>query len=128
MTRLSAPCGRPEGVPSVGRVLRRILIAGMVSALALLPLPVATADTAAAMVVPIRVTGDPAKRFNLVILGDGYTAADMPKCRADVDKHMTVLFPIEPFKSYRNYMNVYTVEITSPVSGVSCDPDLPSPQ
>ena len=100
----------------------------MVSALALLPLPVATADTAAATVVPIRVTGDPAKRFNLVILGDGYTAADMPKFRADVDKHMNVLFTIEPFKSYRNYMNVYSVEITSPVSGVSCDPDLTSPQ
>jgi hypothetical protein len=110
-------------------VLRRILIAGMVSALALGPLPImAQADTAAATVVPIRMTGDPAKRFNLVILGDGYTAAEMPKFRADVDKHMNVLFTIEPFKSYRNYMNVYSVEIPSPDSGVSCDPDLTSPK
>ena len=62
-----------------------------------------------------------------MILGDGYTAADMPKFRADVDKHMNVLFTIEPYKSYRNYMNVYSVEIPSPESGVSCDPDLTSP-
>lgn len=101
----------------------------MASALALGPIPiVAHADTAAATVVPIRVTGDPAKRFNLVILGDGYTTADMPKFRADVDKHMNVLFTIEPYKSYRNYINVYSVEIPSPDSGVSCDPDLTSPQ
>jgi len=110
-------------------VLRRILIAGVASALALLPLPVAAqADTPTGTVVPIRITGDPAKRFNLVILGDGYTAADMPKFRADVDKHMNVLFTFEPFKSYRNYMNVYTVEIPSPESGVSCDPDITSPK
>lgn len=76
----------------------------MASALALGPIPiVAHADTAAATVAPIRVTGDPAKRFNLVILGDGYTTADMPKFRANVGKHMNVLFTIEPYKSYRNY-------------------------
>lgn len=116
------------GVSSVGPVLRRILTAGVVSALALLPLPVAAQADPTGTVVPIRVTGDPAKRFNLVILGDGYTAADMPKFRADVDKHMNVLFTFEPFKSYRNYMNVYSVEIPSPESGVSCDPDLTSPK
>ncbi|REH32977.1 IgA peptidase M64 [Kutzneria buriramensis] len=100
----------------------------MVSALALLPVPIATAATGPATVVPIRVTGDPAKRFNLVVLGDGYTTADMPKFRADVDRHMNVLFTFEPFKSYRNYINVYSVEIPSAESGVSCDPDLTSPQ
>ena len=73
-------------------------------------------------VVPIQVTGDPAARFSLVVLGDGYTASELPKFRAHVDKHLNVLWSIEPFRSYRNYINVYAVEIASPVSGVTCDP------
>ncbi|WP_231950522.1 M64 family metallopeptidase [Allokutzneria albata] len=79
-------------------------------------------------VVPVQVTGDPAKRFNLVIVPDGYTAAELPKFREHVDKHLNVMWTLEPFKSYRSYVNVYTVEIASPESGVSCDPNLTSPQ
>ena len=41
-----------------------------------------------------------------------------------VDKHLNVLWSIEPYKSYRNYINVYAVEIVSGESGVDCDPDL----
>ncbi|MBP2471686.1 hypothetical protein JOF53_000558 [Crossiella equi] len=77
-------------------------------------------------VVPVQVTGDAAKRFNLVIVPDGYTGADLPKFREHVDKHLNVLWTLEPFKSYRSYLNVYTVEIASPESGVDCDPDLGS--
>ncbi|MCK2238552.1 MULTISPECIES: M64 family metallopeptidase [unclassified Crossiella] len=90
----------------------------------------AQADPAAppGTVVPVQVTGDPAKRFNLVIVPDGYTSADLPKFREHVDKHLNVLWTIEPFKSYRSYLNVYTVEIASPESGVSCDPDISSPR
>ena len=105
-----------------------MLVAGAAVALTLVTAPAVPADPAPATVVAVRVTGDPAKRFNLVILGDGYTAADMPTFRADVDKHVNVLFTFEPFKSYRNYMNVYSVEIPSADSGVSCDPDLTSPR
>ncbi|MGK5555532.1 M64 family metallopeptidase [Actinomadura kijaniata] len=83
---------------------------------------------APATVVPVQVTGDPAKRFNLVILGDGYTSADRAKFRAHVDKHLSDLWTIEPFKSYRSYVNVYAVEIASDESGVSCDPALSSPR
>jgi hypothetical protein len=77
-----------------------------------------------ATVVPIQVTGPPANRFDLVVLGDGYTAADMPKFRAQVDKHLNTLWSIEPYKTYRDYINVYAIEIISGVSGVSGDPDL----
>ena len=49
----------------------------------------------------------------MVVLGDGYTAADMPKFRAHLDKHLNMLWSIEPFRSYRNYINVYAVEIVS---------------
>jgi hypothetical protein len=67
-----------------------------------------------ARVVPIQITGDPAARFSMVVMGDGYTEADMPKYRAHLDKHLNVLWSIEPFRSYRNYINVYSVEVVSP--------------
>src|SRR5687768_1908822 len=73
-------------------------------------------------VVPIQVTGDPAKRFSLVILSDGYTQSEMPKFRQHLDKHLNVLWSLEPFRSYRNYINVYAVEIVSVQSGITCDP------
>lgn len=92
----------------------------------------ATSTTAQAdpepKVVPLQVTGPATSRFNLVVMGDGYTAAELPKFREQVDKHLNVLWSIEPFKSYRNYLNVYAVEIPSPESGVDCDPALTSPR
>ena len=87
-----------------------------------------TAEAPAATVVPIQVTGPAASRFNLVVMGDGYTAAELPKFREQVDKHLNIIWSIEPFKSYRNYINVYAVEIASPESGVDCDPGLTSPK
>ncbi|WBB69997.1 M64 family metallopeptidase [Micromonospora sp. WMMD812] len=90
--------------------------------------PAVAADVGSATVVPIQVTGDPAKRFNLVVLGDGYTEADLPTFRSHVDKHLNTLWTIEPFKSYRSYVNVYAVEIISAESGVDCDPGLSDPR
>ncbi len=90
------------------------------------PPAVAAAAPGDATVVPVQVTGDPGKRFNLVVMGDGYTAAELPKFREHLDKHLNVLWTIEPFKSYRSYVNVYAVEITSAESGVDCDPGLGS--
>ncbi|MEV4006779.1 M64 family metallopeptidase [Actinomadura sp. NPDC049753] len=108
---------------------RRIVIGTAAAAvLSLVSVPARAAEPADATVVPVQVTGDPAKRFNLVVLGDGYTAADMPKFRAHLAKHLNDLWTIEPFKSYRSYINVYAVEIPSGESGVSCDPALSSPR
>ncbi|MFC4054589.1 M64 family metallopeptidase [Actinomadura syzygii] len=102
--------------------------AAAVTVLALAAVPARAADPADATVVPVQVTGDPAKRFNLVVLGDGYTPADMPKFRTNLAAHLNDLWTIEPFKSYRSYINVYAVEIPSGESGVSCDPSLSSPR
>lgn len=103
----------------------------MTVGLALLPFlvpPPVQAEPGAAAVVPVRITGEPAKRFNVVIVGDGYTAAEMPKFRQHVDRHVNVLLTLEPFRTYRSYLNVYAVEVPSAESGVSCDPDLSSPR
>jgi IgA peptidase M64 len=84
--------------------------------------------TEAATVVPVHTTGPADKRFNIIVLGDGYTAEEMPAFRADVDKHLNVLWSTEPFASYRSYVNVWAVEVPSTESGVDCDPGLQSPR
>jgi hypothetical protein len=81
-----------------------------------------------ATVVPVQVTGPPANRFDLVIAGDGYTAGEQDKFMAQVDKQLNILWSIEPYKTYRNYINVYAIKIISGDSGISCDPDLTSPR
>ncbi|MET9780650.1 M64 family metallopeptidase [Nocardiopsis alba] len=75
-----------------------------------------------AEVVPVQVTGDPSERFNLVLLGDGYTTEEMPDFHEQVERHLNVQWSIEPFRSYRHYFNVYVVETPSAESGVDCDP------
>ncbi|WP_327327205.1 M64 family metallo-endopeptidase [Streptomyces sp. NBC_01210] len=84
--------------------------------------------TAQATVVPVQTTGPADKRFNIIVLGDGYTADEMPAFRADVEKHLNVLWSTEPFASYRSYVNVWAVEVPSAESGVDCDPGLDSPR
>src|SRR5688500_4805312 len=94
-----------------------------VSSVAFFCVPSVAGQLAPATVVPVSVNGDAAARFSLVVMSDGYTAADMPKYRRHLDKHLNVLWSIEPFRSYRNYINVYSVEIVSPDSGITCDPE-----
>src|SRR6187455_1162186 len=77
-----------------------------------------------ANVVPIQITGDASSRFSLVVLGDGYLASERDKFRAHLDRHLNILWSIEPFRSYRNYFNVYAVEIASQQSGIDCDPEI----
>ncbi|MFD3724263.1 M64 family metallopeptidase [Streptomyces sp. NPDC058671] len=79
------------------------------------------------VVVPVQTTGPADRRFNLVFMGDGYTAAQMPAFRADLERHLNTLWSIEPFASYRSYVNVWAVEAPSADSGVDCDPGLDAP-
>ena len=81
-----------------------------------LPLP-------APKVHPIQVTGPPSQRLNLIILGDGYQWDQQSLFLADVDRNLSVMWATEPFRTYRNNINVYAVEIASIDYGVRCDPD-----
>ncbi|UOX90097.1 M64 family metallopeptidase [Amycolatopsis sp. FBCC-B4732] len=104
--------------------------AGIVAA-AIMVLGIATpaeAGEPAGSVTDVQVTGPVSQRFNLVVLGDGYTAAEQPKFFADVQRHVSTLWSLEPFKSYRSYFNVFAVSIASPESGVDCDPSLDAPK
>jgi hypothetical protein len=86
------------------------------------PVGAAEPEVGSARLVPWQITGPASERLNLVLLGDGYTAAELPKFREQVDKHLNVQWSIEPFRSYRNYFNVYVIEIVSGESGIRCDP------
>jgi IgA peptidase M64 len=74
-------------------------------------------------VVPIQVTGPPAQRLNFIIMGDGYQADQQGIFRKDLDRNLSVMWATEPFRTYRNYINIYAVEIASIDYGVRCDPD-----
>ena len=60
------------------------------------------------------------KGVNVVILGEGYDAKDISdgKLLADVNETMEDFFDIEPYRTYRDYFNVYTGIAVSPESGV----------
>ncbi|GHH37193.1 M64 family metallopeptidase [Lentzea cavernae] len=76
----------------------------------------------AAEVIPVQVTGDSADRFDLVFVGDGYTADDLTTYTANVKSKWEELSSVEPFATYKQYFNVWQVNVISPESGVDHDP------
>lgn len=58
--------------------------------------------------------------INIVILGDGYSAKDISegKLLENVNEAYGHFFDIEPYRTYKDYFNVYTAVSVSPESGV----------
>ncbi len=69
----------------------------------------------------IRENGNAAEKVDIVILGDGYTRAEMGKFKNDATRLSAVLMANEPFKSRARDINIRAVETPSDVSGV-CKP------
>ncbi len=115
LSRITSSNGAPAW-----RVALVLLLASVVAS----PVALQGQEVGSAEVVPIQINGDPESFFTLVILGDGYTAEEMDRFREHVDKHLNVMWSIEPFRSYRNYINVFAVEIVSGESGIDCDPEI----
>jgi hypothetical protein len=65
----------------------------------------------------VRSTGPSDNRVDIVLVGDGYTAAELPKFAADVESFVAGMFAQEPFSSYKAYFNVDRVEVASAESG-----------
>lgn len=59
------------------------------------------------------------KKLDIVVLGDGYTAGEMPKFRKDCHRLIGILMNTEPYKSRKTDFNVWGVETPSEISGVS---------
>src|SRR5450830_141062 len=69
--------------------------------------------------IPIHVSGASAEKVDLLILGDGYTAAQMQKFKADATRLSQHLFEVSPFKEHAKDFNVWAMAVPTPESGVS---------
>jgi hypothetical protein len=77
---------------------------------------------AAAAAAPVRTVlenGPAAAKVDLLVISEGYTAAQMPKFRKDLERLLTALFALEPFRSRRGDFNVRALEQPSAEPGVN---------
>jgi len=65
-----------------------------------------TVAASTADLVPLRTAGDPRNRLDLLLLGDGYTAADRDTFLADARKITQNFFAISPYREYAGFVNV----------------------
>ena len=70
--------------------------------------------------------GDPANRLDLLVMGDGYTAAQQTQFNSDAQMLADNFFSITPYDEYRNYVNVSALFTASAQSGVDQPPYNPS--
>ena len=71
------------------------------------------------LLIPIQKMGDPAKKVDFLILGDGYTARELGKFEADARSKTEVLFATSPFKEHRRDFNVWALCPPAAESGIS---------
>jgi glutamine amidotransferase-like uncharacterized protein len=76
-----------------------------------------TADGTIQGTTKIVDNGPPSHRFNIVIMGDGYQAAQMNQYANDVQRVVDTMFGTPPFDELRQAINVYRVDVTSTDSG-----------
>ncbi|MFB9240711.1 IgA Peptidase M64 [Massilia antarctica] len=69
--------------------------------------------------IPIRVSGPSPAKVDLLVMGDGYTAAEMTKFEADARRLADHLFTVSPFKERANDFNVWAIAVPTLESGVS---------
>jgi hypothetical protein len=83
------------------------------------PAVVPTARPAAGRVWPILDHGDPATKVDLLVLGDGYTRAELPRFHSDARRLVSALFDHEPFRSRKSDFNVRALDLPTAESGVN---------
>jgi hypothetical protein len=74
---------------------------------------------APAQPIPIRVSGPSAGKVDLLILGDGYTGAELGKFAATAKRLADYLFTVSPFRERANDFNVWGLAVPTAESGVS---------
>ena len=63
--------------------------------------------------------GDPSVKVDVLILGEGYTAAERPKFEKDARRLVDILFATSPFKERRTDFNVWGLSPAAAESGIS---------
>lgn len=66
----------------------------------------------------VHYTGDPARRVDIVLLPEGYTADEMEQFKADCKLFAEGLFSLSPYKETSNLFNIRAVLAPSEQSGV----------
>lgn len=69
--------------------------------------------------IPIKVSGPSAKKVDLLILGDGYTQAEMKKFEADAKRLTQHLFEVSPFRERAGDFNVWAMAVPTQESGIT---------
>ncbi len=64
-------------------------------------------------------SGDPAAKLDVLILGDGYTAAERGKFERDARRLVDILFATSPFKERQRDINVWGLSPASADSGIT---------
>jgi hypothetical protein len=78
-----------------------------------------TAAHDAGALIKLHEAGEPQQKLDLLILGDGYTAAERGKFERDARRLMGVLFATAPFKERQRDINVWGLSPPAAQSGVS---------
>ena len=73
----------------------------------------------AGALITLQKRGEPADKVDLLILGDGYTAAERGKFEQQARQVMELLFAQSPFKEHRQDFNVWALCPPAKESGVS---------
>ncbi len=73
----------------------------------------------AGALLKLHESGDPEQKLDLLILGDGYTAAERGKFERDARRMLETLFATSPFKERQRDINVWGLVPPAAESGVS---------
>lgn len=61
--------------------------------------------------------GPSANRYNVAVLSEGYTSAQLDQFRIDATNAINTLFTFDPYQEYRHYFNAYAIAVASAQSG-----------
>jgi len=70
-------------------------------------------------VMELKKSGDPATKVDFLILGDGYTSAELDKFEKDARRLSDILFATSPFKERKTDFNVWAICPHANESGIS---------
>ena len=68
------------------------------------------------------------KYATIAVIPDGYTEAEMAQYVTDAQSGINALFDTEPYKTYRNYFNVWLLKVASNESGARISDGSPAEQ